>query len=68
VTPGGRAYSSVLWSNWCSKTPGQPITVAIVLPAGLGRVIANTGPGMPAPPCVSSGSPSTVTVTSAWHA
>ena len=67
LTPGGKVYSSMLWSNWCLKAPSQPITVAFVLPNRLGRVVANTGPGMPAPPCVSAGSPSTVTTTSAWH-
>ena len=67
VAPGDKVYSSVIWSNWCSRSPRQPITIAFVLPGGLGRVVANTGSGMPAPPCVSSGSPSTVTATSAWH-
>lgn len=65
--PGDKVYSSVIWSNWCSSSPRQPITIAFVLPGGLGRVVANTGSGMPPPPCVSSGSPSTVTTTSAWH-
>lgn len=67
VTPGDKVYSSVLWGNWCSAAPSQPITLAFVLPSGLGRVVANTNSGMPAPPCVSSGSPSTVTPTSSWH-
>lgn len=65
-TPGDKVYSSVIWSNWCARAPRQPITIAFVLPGGLGRVVANTGSGMPAPPCVSSGTPSTVTTTSAW--
>jgi hypothetical protein len=66
-SPGDKVYSSVLWSNWCGRAPSQPITVAFVLPGSLGRAVANTNAGMPAPPCVSSGSPSTVTATSAWH-
>lgn len=67
VSPGDKVYSSVLWSNWCGAAPSQPITVAFVLPDGLGRVVANTNAGMPAPPCVSSGTPSTVTATAAWY-
>ncbi len=67
VNPGDKVYSSVLWSNWCGRAPSQPITVAFVLPGGLGRVVANTNTGMPAPPCVSSGMPSTVTASAAWY-
>lgn len=67
VAPGDKVFSSVLWSNWCGTAPTQPITVGFVLPGTLGRVVAGTNAGMPAPPCVSSGSPSTVTTTAVWH-
>jgi len=64
--PADKVYSSVLWSNWCGTAPTQPITLAFVLPGTLGRVVAVSDSGMPAPPCVSSGSPSTVTTTAPW--
>ena len=67
-TPGDKVYASVVWSNWCGALPAHPITVAFVLPGFLGRaVVANNNAGMPVPPCVSSGSPSSVTPASAWH-
>jgi hypothetical protein len=66
LPPGGKIYASVVWSNWCGKGPSQPVTIAFVLPDGLGRVVANTSGPAPVPACVSSGSPSTVTSAS-WH-
>ncbi|MGD0247774.1 MAG: hypothetical protein ABSB75_01850 [Candidatus Limnocylindrales bacterium] len=66
VEPGGRIYASVVWSNWCPKGPSQPVTIAFVLPNGLGRVVANTSGPTPVPSCLSSGSPSAVTA-ARWH-
>jgi hypothetical protein len=66
LSPGGRIFATVVWSNWCSKNPTQPVTIAFVLPDGLGRVVANTSGPTPVPPCASSGSPSTVTSVH-WH-
>jgi hypothetical protein len=64
-TPGDKVYSSILWSNWCTSPPADPISMSFVLPSGLGRVLVN-GTGIPVPPCTSKTSPSTVTATSAW--
>ena len=64
-TPGDKVYSSILWSNWCTSPPADPISMSFVLPSGLGRVLVN-GTGIPVPPCTSKSSPSTVTATSAW--
>ena len=61
VNPGDKFHTSIIWSNWCPKGPSQPVTVALVLPLGLGRVVANTSGPTPVPGCVSSGSPSAVT-------
>ncbi|MGD0019118.1 MAG: hypothetical protein ABSD62_07670 [Candidatus Limnocylindrales bacterium] len=66
VDAGGRIYASVVWSNWCPKGPSQPVTIAFVLPGGLGRSVVNTSGPTPVPPCVSSGSPTTVTSVH-WH-
>ncbi len=66
VDAGGRIYGSVTWSNWCPKGPSQPVTVALVLPNHLGRVVLNTSGPTPVPSCVSSGSPTSVTSTS-WR-
>ena len=65
-SPGDKVYSSVLWSNWCTSPPADPISMSFVLPNGLGRVLVN-GTGIPVPPCTSKSSPTTVTATSAWH-
>jgi hypothetical protein len=64
--PGDKVYSSILWSNWCTSPPADPISMSFVLPSGLGRVVV-AGSGIPVPPCTSKSSPSTVTATSAWH-
>jgi hypothetical protein len=61
VHPGDKFHTSVLWSNWCPKGPPQPVTVGLVLPLGLGRLVANPSGPTPVPGCVSSGSPSAVT-------
>jgi hypothetical protein len=66
LEPGGRVYASVVWSNWCPARPRQPVTIAFVLPNGLGRVVANTSGPTPVPSCVSSGSPTAVT-SARWH-
>ena len=64
VDPGGRIYGHVTWTNWCRTGPRQPVTVALVLPDHLGRVVLNTSGRTPLPSCASSGSPSAVTSTS----
>jgi len=66
LSPGGKIAATVTWSNWCGPAPATPITIAFVLPAGMGRVVANTSGPTPVPACVSSGSPSAVTA-AAWH-
>lgn len=37
--------------NYCGAAPALPTTVAFVLPAGAGRLIAAAGPGGTVPPC-----------------
>jgi hypothetical protein len=66
VDAGGRIYGHVTWTNWCTKGPSQPVTVALVLPNHLGRVVLNASGPTPVPGCPSSGSPTAVTNTS-WR-
>lgn len=40
VGPGGLLRTEVQDSNYCGPEPVQPVTVAFVLPEGLGRVVA----------------------------
>jgi hypothetical protein len=66
VTPGGRAYAHIVWTNWCSSPPAGPISMAIVLPSGLGRVVIN-GSGIPVPACTDKRA-SSLTPTTTWTA
>lgn len=40
LAPGGLLSSDVRTSNYCGPQPVAPVTVALVLPEGLGRVVA----------------------------
>ena len=55
VAPGGLLRTDVRDSNYCGPEPAPPVTVAFVLPEGLGRVVA--APDSPSglggvPPCL----------------
>jgi hypothetical protein len=55
VAPGGVLATMVQDSNYCGPDPAQPVTVAFVLPEGLGRVLADAAPGNGlggVPPCL----------------
>jgi hypothetical protein len=55
IVPGQTLSTLVQASNYCGPEPVPPVTVAFVLPGGLGRVVA--APPSPAdtyglPPCI----------------
>jgi hypothetical protein len=55
IAPGGLLRADVQDSNYCGPDPVAPVTVAFVLPEGLGRVVAapdstNSLDGVP--PCL----------------
>ena len=54
LTRGGSITTMVDTVNYCGATPALPTTVAFVLPAGAGRLVAAPGPGGGVPPCNSS--------------
>ena len=63
IAPGGRLTTEVQDSNYCGADPVSPVTVAFVLPEGLGRVVA--APDSPTsldglPPCLGPGGPGTI--------
>jgi len=64
VVPGGLLRTDVRASNYCGPAPAPPVTVAFVLPQGLGRVVAAAAPpgGLDGvPPCLGpAGSSGTV--------
>ena len=49
--PGDEVSTTVTWSNWCGSGPAQPLTLALVLPEGLGRVVARSNGHTPIPLC-----------------
>ncbi len=55
---GGQAAIEVDASNYCGKAPALPVTVAFVLPANAGTVVAKPAPGsddsFAVPPCMGS--------------
>jgi hypothetical protein len=48
---GASVKTLVQDDNYCGAAPALPTTVAFVLPAGAGRLIAAAGPGGTVPPC-----------------
>jgi hypothetical protein len=48
---GGSLKTLVQDDNYCGAAPALPTTVAFVLPAGAGRLVAAPGPGGAVPPC-----------------
>jgi hypothetical protein len=65
LNPGDGINTIVQWDNWCKAAPAQKITVAMVLPFGLGRIVAPANGNGPLPTCYSSGSATTVS-SEAW--
>jgi len=52
LLPGESARTTVTWSNYCSMTmPVQNVTIAFVLPLGLGRLVATTTVRAQVPDC-----------------
>jgi hypothetical protein len=52
LRPGDQIRTTVDWSNWCPKGPTQPVTIALILPLDLGRVVSKPRGGhTPIPTC-----------------
>ena len=51
LSPGDRMNATVVWANWCGRSPAQPITAALILPQGLGRLDAGYEGHTPIPLC-----------------
>ncbi|HEY7826802.1 MAG TPA: hypothetical protein VIB99_01135, partial [Candidatus Limnocylindrales bacterium] len=66
----GAVTTEVDASNYCGPAPALPITVAFILPAGAGTVVAKPAPGtddaFAVPPC--NGSAPAVISTNGWVA
>lgn len=65
---GGTIYLVVGLSNYCGAAPSSPVTVALVLPGDLGRVVATLGAGVTIDmaPCNGPGAPTTLGVQEPW--
>jgi len=51
LAKGGSLKTMVDTANYCGAAPALPTTVAFVLPASAGRLVAAAGPGGGVPPC-----------------
>jgi hypothetical protein len=51
---GGSVKTLVQDDNYCHAAPALPTTIAFVLPANAGRLVAAAGPGGSVPPCTRS--------------
>jgi Domain of unknown function (DUF4232) len=65
LTPNGQINTIVQWGNWCKAPPAQQVTVAMVLPFGLGKITAKANGDGPVPTCYASNAPSSVSA-EAW--
>ncbi len=58
LAPNGRVRTEVQVSNYCGAVPTPPITIAVTLPSGGGRLLVVPGPGVSSaeavPPCLGS--------------
>jgi hypothetical protein len=63
VAAGAALTTSVLTGNYCGSTPVPPVTVAFVLPASIGRVVASPVSATDTdgvPPCLGPGGPASI--------
>jgi hypothetical protein len=65
LTPNGQINTIVQWGNWCKAAPAQQVTVAMVMPFGLGKITAKANGDAPIPTCYASNAPSSVSA-EAW--
>ena len=65
LAPNDGINTIVDWVNWCKSAPAQKVTVAVVMPFGLGKFVAPANGDGPIPACYSSGSGATVSA-EAW--
>jgi hypothetical protein len=65
LAPNGEINTIAQWSNWCKAAPSQNLKVAMVLPFGLGRIVAPAIGVAPVPTCYASGSATTAS-SEAW--
>jgi hypothetical protein len=69
VDPGDDVAADVQWTNWCSKQPTRPLTVALVLTnsGGLLKAAKAKESGLDdAPSCSAKSQPATVKITHSW--
>jgi hypothetical protein len=61
-------YLSVALSNYCGPAPTGPVTVALVLPSSLGRLVATVGPGVTIDmaPCNGAAGPTVLGIQTGW--
>ena len=55
MAPNDVIYVIFTWSNWCKTAPKQKASAAVVMPFGLGRMVAKANGNAPIPNCSSSG-------------
>jgi hypothetical protein len=65
LAPGAGINTIVQWFNWCTASPAQKVTVAMVQPFGLGGFVAKALGDAPIPQCWLSGQKTQVS-SEAW--
>jgi hypothetical protein len=60
LAPNGAINDIVDWVNWCKSSPSQKVSVAVVMPFGLGKFVAPPNGDAPIPACYAPGSGPTV--------
>jgi hypothetical protein len=61
LAPNGTINDIVTWGNWCKAAPAQNVRVAVVMPFGLGRIVAPALGAPTIPSCYAKGNPTSVT-------
>ena len=54
LAPNGTINDIVTWGNWCKAAPAQDVRVAVVMPFGLGKMVASPLGSAPIPTCLAS--------------
>lgn len=68
VASGASVETVVRWGNWCTTLPpAQEVTVAFVLPLGLGRFVASTSVAAPIPDCAMTAESPPVVSSDPWQ-